>query len=316
MMSLPAAARAALLAAVVAAVLVPPSVGGQVPGGHPMPKGPRPLHEVAAASDSIALGTIESVSEGRIRVREAIAIQGTVPAELELKRAPSNPPAFAPGDRVLLLLRGARSPYVLAEEPRESVVVPPGGGDRWNVALRTFQDVRTKPPALRDLYFSWLDGDDDGLRDLGLRGLYDPAAAFQPMPVALGAESARRALDPAFSAEVRRARAAVAVLSAEGYAVLAQDVLLPGTAEDGPVYEIVLQGSLLRRKDVENIRPALARGLRSSDAAVRQVAVRYAAGTHDEAIVAEVDRLAAEDPDAGVREAAKRAVASARSRSR
>ena len=281
-----------------------------------MPKAPRPLHALAASADAIALGTIESVSEGRIQVREVIAIEGAVPAELELKRAPSNPPAFSPGDHVLLLLRGARSPYVLADEPRESVVVPPGGNDRWTVALRTFQDARTKPVELRDLYFTWLDGDDNVLRDLGLRGLYDPAAPFQPMPPALGAESARRALDPAYSAEIRRARAAVAVLSTEGYAVLAREVLLAGTVEDGTVYETVLQGSLMRRQDAEGIRPALERGLRSSDAAVRQVAVRYAAGARDEAIVTEVDRLAAEDPDGEVREAANRAVASARARTR
>ncbi len=316
MMRRSAAARAALfgLAAGLAVLLASASGVAQVPGAHPMPKAPRPLHVLAAATDAIALGTIESVSDGRIQVRDAIAIEGSVPPELELKRAPSNPPPYARGDRVLLLLRGARSPYVLVDEPRESVVVPAGGNERWLVAIRAFQAARAQPEELRDLYFSWLDGDDPVLRDLGLRGFYDPSAAFQPIPGALGAESARRALDPSYPVEVRRARAAVAVLSPDGYVVLARDVLLPGTAEDGTVYETALQASLLRRKEVVDIRPALARGLRSSDAAVRQVAVRYAVNARDPAIVTEVDRLAAEDPNAAVREAAKRAVASARGR--
>ena len=41
-----------------------------------------------------------------------------------LKRAPSAPPGLAVGERPLLLLRGARSPYLLVDRPGEILRVP------------------------------------------------------------------------------------------------------------------------------------------------------------------------------------------------
>src|SRR5271157_4453508 len=188
------AALCALLAG-----LPPSQAGAQGTLSHPLPNRPRALHEIAASADAIAIGTIVSVSEGRIQVHDAIDVTGAVPAEFEVKRAPSTPPVFQTGDRALLLLRGARSPYLLADDPKENLVVPAGGEVEWILALRTFADARHDPAQLRTLYFAWIDGENGTLRDLAVRGLVDPAAPFQPISPDLLTERARRALDPAAS---------------------------------------------------------------------------------------------------------------------
>jgi len=281
---------------------------------HPLPKGPRPLHEIAANADAIAIGTVGSVSESRIRVHDAIDVTGPVPSDFDVKRAPSNAPVFQTGDRALFFLRGARPPYLLADDPKENIVIPAGGEVEWILAMRTFADARHDPAQLRTLYFAWIDGENGTLRDLAVRSLADPAAPFQPISPDLLTERARRALDPAASSAVREASASVALLSAESYARLLHDVLEPGAAIDAGVYETALQGALLRRPDALELSAALGRGLRSEDAAVRTIAVRYAANVSDPALASEVEKLAEQDPDPGVRQAAARALASKRER--
>jgi hypothetical protein len=71
---------------------------------------PRPLHVQLAGVDAVAIATVAAVGLGRIQLVEARAVLGNPPATFELKRAPSAPPPLAEGDRVLLLLRGARTP--------------------------------------------------------------------------------------------------------------------------------------------------------------------------------------------------------------
>jgi hypothetical protein len=305
------APRALALAALCALLVALPPSPGEAQGTlyHPLPKGPRALHEIARGADAIAIGTIASVSEGRIRVRDAIDVSGAVPAEFEIKRAPSNPPAFRGGDRAVLLLRGARSPYVMADEPQENLVVPAGAELAWIVALRAFADARQAPGQLEALYFDWIDGDDGTLRDLAVRGLLDPAAPFQPISKDLLVPRAKRALDPTVSATVREACASLALLSAESRAELLHEVLRPGTASDAAVYQIALQGALLRRDDPLELSAAVARGLHSEDAALRAIAVRYTTNASDPVLASEVERLAAQDPDAGVRKAAAQALA-------
>ncbi|HBZ68272.1 MAG TPA: hypothetical protein DEP35_00330 [Deltaproteobacteria bacterium] len=310
------ALRCLALAALCAALgaLLPAETVAQGMRSHPLPKGPRPLHEIAASADAIAIGTIASVSEGRIRVHDAIDVSGAVPADFDVKRAPSNPPVFQSGDRALLFLRGARPPYLLTDDPKENLVIPASGEVQWILAMRAFADARHDPAQLRTLYFEWIDGEDGTLRDLGVRGLADPAAPFQPISTDLLTERARRAVDPATASEVRRACASVALLSAESYARLLRDVLQPGTAVDAGVYETALQGALLQHGDPPEFSAALGRGLRSGEAAVRAVAVRYATNVPDPGLANEVERLAQQDPDPGVRQAAARALATQRER--
>jgi len=279
---------------------------------HPLPKGPRPLHEIAASADAIAIGSIASVSEGRIHVGDTIDVSGAVPAEFDVKRAPSNPPVFKTGDRALLLLRGARSPYLLADDPKENLVIPPGGEVEWILAMRSFADARGDPPRLQALYLEWLEGANDTLRDLAVRGLVDPSAAFQPISADLLAVRARRAVDPAAGSAVRKASAIVALLTPESSARLLHDLLQPGTAVDPSVYETALQGALLRKAETPEFSAALGRGLRSSDPQVRGIAVRYAANASDAALTDELGKLAQQDPEPAVRQAATQALATKR----
>jgi hypothetical protein len=310
------APRALALGAVCALLTaLPPAPGeGQGTPNHPLPKGPRPLHEIAGGADAIAIGTIASVSEGRIRVHDAIDVSGAVPAEFEIKRAPSNPPVFQSGQRAVLLLRGARSPYLLADDPQENLVIPAGAELAWIVALRAFADARQDPQQLLALYFDWIDGDNGTLRDLAVRGLLDPTAAFQPIAKEVLTPRAKRALDPAAPAAVREASASVALLSPESRAQLLHEVLQPGTARDAAVYETALQGALLRPDDAPELSAAVARGLHSQEAAVRAIAVRYATTASDPLLATEVERLAAQDPDAGVRKVAAQVLAARRER--
>jgi hypothetical protein len=302
--SLALAALCALLAA-----LLPSAGGSQSILNHPFPKGPRPLHEIAGSADAIAIGTIASVTEDRLRVHDAIDVSGAVPAEFDVKRAPSNPPVFRSGDRAVLLLRGARSPYLLADAPKENLVVPAGAEVVWILALRSFADARHDPAQLQALYFEWLDGDDGTLRELGVRGLLDPAAPFQPIPTTRLTERTRRAVDPASPSAVREASASVALLSAESRTELLHEVLQPGGAVDATVYETALQGALLPQGDKAELSAALVRGLHSGDAGVRAIAVRYASTAPDPALADEVEKLAAQDPDEGVRKAAAQVLA-------
>ena len=229
-----------------------------------------------------------------------------------MKRAPSNAPVFRAGDRALLLLRGARSPYLLADDPTENVVIPAGAEVEWILALRSFADARHDPSKLRTVYFDWIEGNSDTLRDLALRGLTDPAAPFQPISADLLADRVRRALDSAAPRAVRKASAVVALLSPESCAQLIHDVLQPGAAIDASVYETALQGALLRKVEALELSAALGRGLRSGDGAVRAVAVRYATNAPDATLTNEVGRLATQDPDPAVRQAATQALATKR----
>jgi hypothetical protein len=116
----------------------------------------RPLHARVALADGAAIATIEAVGLGRIRVRDAIPVLGDVTPAFELKRAPWHPPALEPGDRALLL-RGARSPYVLVDDGEETRVL----ADAESEALRrqAVRDIhRSLGSGLLDPYRTRLDG--------------------------------------------------------------------------------------------------------------------------------------------------------------
>ena len=97
--------------------------------------------------------------------------------------------------------------------------------------------------------------------------------------------------------------------TAESSTRLLHETLQPGAAVDADVYETALQGALLRQVDALELSAALGRGLRSGEAAVRTIAVRYATNTSDPALANELEKLATQDPDPGVRKAAAKALA-------
>jgi hypothetical protein len=118
---------------------------------HPIPPPVRPLHERAAEAEAIALVAAERVERGRIALRLRIALRGELPAAFELKRSPLAPPPIAEGDVALVMLRGARSPYVLAGAPSE-VVAARGLSPAVVAAIRAVFGAGPSPDALAKAY--------------------------------------------------------------------------------------------------------------------------------------------------------------------
>lgn len=146
------------------------AAGAQAP--HPIPPLGRPLHERAADAEAIAIARVTGVERGRIAVARDAELRGTVPEGFELKRSPLRPPALAAGDRALLFLRGARSPYVLAGDPAEVVPIANDAEARaLAVALPALLAAGEDAAALRGVYAAWAASASPLLRGLGHAGL-------------------------------------------------------------------------------------------------------------------------------------------------
>lgn len=275
---------------------------------HGVVQGPPPLDERVAQADAAAIATVESVAGGRIVVDEATAVLGDVPATFELKRRPSAPLPLAAGDRVLLLLRGERAPYLVVDRPEDTVrIADAAAAARWSEAIRAVAGRSGDREALRTLYVAWTDGDDDALRAEALRALARPAGPFLPIPPPLAMERARVAVDATRTPAVRSAAATLAVQDPE-----ALDWLLVRTAAAPDVTQPELSATLVRA-GLTRGRPGAARALtallRSPDAAVRLAGLGVARAAPPEWVKGELETLAAGDPDPRVREEAAHAVA-------
>jgi hypothetical protein len=133
------------------------------PIGHPGIPGPRPLHERLAGADRVAVVQVERIDAGRIAV---------APEAFEVKRSPLRPPPLATGDRALLLLRGARPPYVLADEASEVIRLSDDAmAERWAGAVRAVLANRDDRAALVTVYAEWIEEGPVSLADLGRAGL-------------------------------------------------------------------------------------------------------------------------------------------------
>jgi hypothetical protein len=142
------------------------------PIGHPMPPGVRPLHVRLATADIVAQVRVEQVDEGRIALRLEEPLRGAPPAAFEVKRSPLRPPPLASGDRALLLLRGDRPPYVLADEPSELIrIADDAMAARWAAAVRATLAKQNDPEALADVYREWVANGPESLREIGSAGL-------------------------------------------------------------------------------------------------------------------------------------------------
>lgn len=195
--------------------------------GHGMAPPARPLHARLALADAVALGTVERVELGRIAVMDARAWRGAPGPRFEVKRAPSQAPELRVGDRVLWLLRGARSPYVLLDEPRELLVIDPARAALVEDALARLLEAGDDA-SRRAAYLDWIDGEDAGLRAIALRALADRAAGGVPRETSL--ERARIALDPSRPEAVRLASASLASQHREGLALLYAGIARPDAA--------------------------------------------------------------------------------------
>jgi hypothetical protein len=300
-----AASGARLVAALVCAA----AAARAQPSGHaalvPRPS-ERPLHARLAISDAAAAATVGEVATGRVELREGRAVFGAVAPEFALKRAPSQPCPITAGDRVLLLLRGARSPYVSADEPGEIRILRGAEQEaRWTAALAAARSARRDPARLRELYVAWLDEGDDSLRRSALVALGDPRADFPPLPQPILERMAREAVAPGSAPETRMAAALSLAASGPGLAALLE--ALPGGTDggDADVFELALRQALPR--DPDAAARAVGRGLAHPAAPLRLAALRFGGlSAQRSGLRAAIARVADADADPEVREAARR----------
>jgi hypothetical protein len=167
--------------------VAPRAVGAVLPRGRgaarPSPledPGPRPLHRRLSESDALAFGSIEQVELGRIRVGAAVALRGELPAGFAVKRAPSRPAPLAVGDRVLLLLRGARSPYLLVEAPDEIWrLAAPEDEPALATAIRALDAATPRSEDVAVLYAKWLRADAPALVHFAVQGFAGDPTLFR-----------------------------------------------------------------------------------------------------------------------------------------
>ncbi len=289
------------LAVLVLALSVVPAARAQ----HPMPQGPRPLHLRIAESDVVAVGTIGPITDGRVEVRDATVLRGDAPTSFAIKRSPAKSPPFVTGVPAVLLLRGARSPYVLVDEPREIVLLRDAAdAQRWTSALQALFAASADPNQLLHTYLAWLDGDDENLREAAGAALTDFRAPFLPLGRDAALLRAAAAVDPHRATTARRVSAQLAMTQNDGAAALV--TAIPGGAPDPQVVAAALRGASVDR---ELRVAALLRALEDDDHDVRRAALFAAPLLRTDAVAAKVAALAAQDPDPGVRADAQEAKA-------
>lgn len=279
------------------------------------PPDDRAFHERLDAARVVAFATVDRVEDGRVFLREGSAILGEIEAEFAIKRAPGAAPPWLAGERALLFLAGARSPYRWTDRPAEVQalrIADAATEARWRDAVLDLSRVRDDPRKRRAVYTRWCDGQDAGLRAACLRALLDPRA-----PVPVDAEGFFRdrsvvALDTERSQEVRIAAARLGVRHPAGAQPLLRWLMDDARDADLELATIVLEAGLrLRNPDSET---ALALLLRGEEPGLRAAALRvapFARGPQAEQALAE---LAVGHSDEGVREQAMAALKKVRGR--
>ena len=176
-----------------------------------------PLHARIAGADAAVIADIDAVATGRIRLGQVVPIFGITGAgDLLVKRAPTNPPPLVPGERALLLLKGSRSPYVLAGAYDDILKITGSEMEaRWVGAVTDLRRALAGPAEMAAsylawVYLAWLDQPESDLRRAAILGLGDRRAAFHPLSVNLIESLVRAASDPALDFGLRRVAAFVA----------------------------------------------------------------------------------------------------------
>jgi len=292
-----------LRAALLVLLLLAPVDPAAAQRGHPLPgRVQRALHVQVMESDALAIGSVEGIATGRIQIGEVNAVEGDLAPHIELKRAPSRPPGLVSGERVVLLLRGARSPYLLVPDADEVLrVADPAAEARMVQALRSLRTALADPAALEARYLAWLTGPDDELRHVAEIALIRPSPPLRAIDKRSIRGLVDLALDPGQPPSARRAAARVAGSDAEGVAALLA-ALPSDPADDTQALLLldVLRLGALRASPGTNA--TLLRALRHEDAAIRRTALELGPTlTRDPSLRAEIERLAREDPAESVR---------------
>ena len=300
----------ALRIAVLGAALAIAAPPGAAIAQHPGVAQQRSLAARLALADAVVIATVESEAPGRLACGSVRTLSGTVPERLEVKRSATTPPPLAVGDRAVLLLRGARPPYVLVDDPEETIrLADPSSEERWAAAVSGWLAVRSEPAAWPALYARWIDDGPDTLRELAVSGLADPRAPFAPIPAATGAAFGDRAWDLARSLPARRAYALAATMSVDGSARLVAGFRATPDDSDPAVASAALRAVLL---DPATASPVVAHALDHTDAEVRRAALQAAQSLRDRAgpeLRERIARVSREDSESWLRAEAERTLA-------
>jgi hypothetical protein len=287
----------------VGGLLPAPPARAQLPGHPGVPAlEERPLHARLDRADAVVVGRVESVEAGRIRVRVVEPVLGRAPEAFELKRAPSHPPPLVPGESALLLLRGARSPYLLVDEPSE--VVPINGAAAltlWRRALRALDEASTRPAQITRIYAGWLAEESVALRRAGVIGLGAPESDLPRAGAAAESRLAALAVAPDLGPLVRLCAASAALRTPAGREALL-GTLPGGEGADAQVLATGVQGAVRSGADVRRV-------LIRAPPTIRRTGARLSTLVAQEGELRErLVEMTAEDPDEGVRLAARRAL--------
>ena len=249
------------------------AAGFAAPGNaqHPGVPHDRSLAARLALADAIAIATVLREEPGRLDCGEVRVLEGSLPESFAVKRAPSAPPPLGVGDRAIFLLRGARPPYVLVDQPKETIrLADAAAEERWADAISGWLAVRDRPAAWPALYAGWIDDGPDTLRELAVNGLSDPAAPFQPIPEATAAAYGDLAWDAARPISARRAYALLASLTQPGSDRLVEGFrAAPRLRSITPTRKCVVRRSMPRSSSVIARIPSSARASSASRARTR-----------------------------------------------
>ncbi|MCP3984885.1 MAG: hypothetical protein GY723_10885 [bacterium] len=266
----------------------------------------RPLQARVALADLVVVAEIVGLSDGRIEAVSANRLKGTAPDRFEIKRRGSAGPPLAIQDRALLLLRGARSPFVLVDEPAETIrLLDTPGEDAWTQAITDVLTHRNNPSVLASAMLEWIDEGPAALRDTALISLGPLLAASDALRDEIALDRAAAAARSELPAEARAISAKLA-----GECEIGQDRLVAELAgadglEASSLALALRLGSLRGHADLETL---YRRALDSNDPELRRVAARDPATALKIGQFAEnaLTRLAEEDPDQLVRRAARK----------
>jgi hypothetical protein len=278
---------------------------------HPGIARDRSLAARLALSDAVVIATVTKQEDGRLECGEVRVLAGQVAERFTVKRAPSAPPPLGVGDRAVFLLRGARPPYVLVDQAKETIrLADASAEERWAGAISDWLAVRAAPRAWLPLYERWIDEGPDTLRELAVNGITDPAAPLQPLSDEALAGFGARAWDDGRAPAARRAYALLASLSDGGSRRLASGLLDAPLDCDADVAAAALRAA---PRHTETASAVVARALDHSDAEVRRAALQTAQilrGRADAPLRARIARVASEDAESWLRAEAERTLAS------
>lgn len=272
-----------------------------------MPPQARTLHQRLELADAVVIAWIEAVDAGRLRVRATRVLEGDPPESFEIKRSPSRPPPLEEGDRVLLLLRGARAPFVLVDEPQETIRLADDEAEtRWGSAVAALLATGDAVARAR-VYLEWIAEGPATLRDLASAGLTSERTSLDSLPPDLFQPLVDVAWDADRPLGARRTAAMLAARSPHAAEQLLEGVGAHRDEGDVVVGVLALRAGVFHRSP--QVQQALANALGSPSAELRLGALRSVAALQPEPSAEFAQRLTAlatNDGDERVRAEAQR----------